>query len=419
MKKLAIFMAISLHATTIANLLEAIKNTPDYKLDNVAVKEMKINKESIKGMLYPSISLFASKEHFNRYNSLIPLPPTESAELMAKNESLPFSQNIDRIGFSASMPIFVKEIYDNKKKMEQLVKATKILAKINLLKKEALLVTYVSKLNYLFKLKKALLKQKDSIQTTYKALKVGVNVGRIPEFKLVRLQDSLNQIKIKISSINSNIAQVQSDIYKLTKIYIKHPINITSGDVKKGDFISIKPLKSNLQASMYDIKAKKSAFYPKLILKASGNRAYAKAYNTDENIQEDFASVGIYLNWEIFNKKNSADIQKAKIEMIKNKLQISKTIKDLNAQIMQINHSINETIKQIKLTQKSIKLKKELLKGAKVAFKLNRMSVDDYLQYENDLTQAYANIANLIATKNTLKANKALIYGENLERIFK
>ena len=66
-----------------------------------------------------------------------------------------------------------------------------------------------------------------------------------------------------------------------------------------------------------------------------------------------------------------------------------------------------------------MKLKKELLKGAKVAFRLNRMSVDEYLQYEDDLAKTKADLASLIANENTLKANKALIYGENLKKVFK
>jgi len=419
MKKLLLAVPFLLNATTITSLFEAIKNTPDYKLDNVAIKEMKINKDSIKNMLYPTLKLNGSYEHFNRYNSIVPITPTQSAKLTKTNDSLPFSKNIYRVGFEASMPLFIKEIYDNKKKMNRLLKATKISAKINLLKKEALVVIYVSKLNYLFSLKKALLKQQQSIKTTYEALNVGVKVGRIPEFKLLRLKDSLNQIEIKIANLNTNLDDVKSNIYKLTKIYVTKPIDFDSTFIDKGGFISLKPLNEKLKADKFSIEAKKDKFYPNILLKIKGNKAFADAYNTNDSIEENFASAGIYVSWDIFNKKNSSDIQKAKISMIKNKLQIAKTKKDLTAEIIKINNSLKEINKEIKLTNESIKLKKELLKGAKVAFKLNRMSVDEYLQYENDLTKAYSDLANLKATKNTLKANKALIYGKNLERIFK
>ena len=47
------------------------------------------------------------------------------------------------------------------------------------------------------------------------------------------------------------------------------------------------------------------------------------------------------------------------------------------------------------------------------------MSVDDYLKYEDNLAKAKADLANLIANKNMLKANKAFIYGKNLKKVFK
>jgi hypothetical protein len=71
------------------------------------------------------------------------------------------------------------------------------------------------------------------------------------------------------------------------------------------------------------------------------------------------------------------------------------------------------------LTKDSIGLKEELLKGAKVAFKLDRMSVDEYLKYEDALANEKANLANLIALKNSLISQKALIYGKNLKKVFK
>jgi outer membrane protein TolC len=74
-------------------------------------------------------------------------------------------------------------------------------------------------------------------------------------------------------------------------------------------------------------------------------------------------------------------------------------------------------IESISLAKNSIEIKEELLHSAKVAFKLNRMTVDDYLKYEDNLALAKANLANLIANKNTLIANLAFIYGNNLESI--
>jgi outer membrane protein TolC len=419
--KYAIVLAlfISLNATEIDKLLEAIKKTPQTKLDEIMIKEMKTNKKSVISSLYPKITLTASAEHFSEPSNIRPLPPTESAKILASKGGLPFSQNIYRIGFNISMPIFIKEIYDNKKKMQTLLKATKYQAKLNLLKRQASLITLVSNLNYLYELKKALIKQKNSIQTTIDAIKVGVDVGRIPEFKLLRLKSSIISIKNKISNVNTKIEELKSKIYELTLIEVNSKIKLNASNINEGDFFALKPLKENLKSSVYDIKAKKDAFLPKVILKIQGNRAFAKAYNNNENLALNYASAGIYVSWDIFNKKDNSEIQKAKINQSKISLEIQKTINDLNAQINYINSSLKEIKKELLNTEESISIKEELLKGAKVAFKLNRMSVDDYLRYEDDLAKERANFANLIALKNSLIAQKALIYGKNLKKVFK
>jgi outer membrane protein TolC len=421
MKKLSIILVstLLLNASTIDDLLSKIEKTPDTKLDNLMIKEMKTNKKSVTYSLYPKVTLTASAEHFSTPASMVPLPPTDSTAIIKSGGSLPFSQNIYKLGFNVSMPLFIKEIYDNKKKMEYLLNATKYQAKINLLKRQSSLIIYVSNLNYLYALKNALLSQEKSVQTTYDAIKVGVDAGRIPEFKLLRLKDSLISIKNKISQIDTKIDDMKSKIYSLTLTEVDSPIQMTSNKIKKSEFFAIKPLKEKLKSSNYDIKAKKDANLPKVMLKIQGYRAYGEAYNTGDNITENFASAGIYVTWDIFNKKNNSEVQKAKIGQNKTNLEIQKTIKDLTAQINYINSSLEKIKKQLLLTKESISLKEELLKGAKVAFKLGTMTVDEYLKYEDDLVKAKADLANLIAIKNTLIAQKALIYGKNLKKVFK
>ncbi len=410
---------ITLYAGEISKLFNAVEKIPQTKLDKLMVKEIKINKSEIKYSLYPKISLFASAEHFSSPTNIRPLPPTESAKIKILNKGYPFSRNIYRIGFNLSMPLFIKEIYDNKKKITYILKAAKYKAKINLLQRQSTLVTLISNLNYLFELKKALNKQLESIQTTYNAIKVGVEVGRIPEFKLLRLKDAINNLKIKISDINSKIENIKSKIYILTQYKIKRPVNFTVFNVQNGEFFALKPLKESLKASYYDIKAKKDKKLPKVVLQIKANRGFGKAYNNDDDLAITYASAGIYINWDVFNKTNDAEIQKAKIERTKTKLQIQKTLNELTSQINSINSSLKEINKQLLLSKESISLKEELLKGAKVAFKLNRMTVDEYLGYETDLARARANLANLIAVKNSLIAQKAFIYGKNLKKVFK
>lgn len=421
MKKVFLLsVAIWLNASEITELFNAIKKAPETQIDNLAVKQTKTDKNKIKYSLYPKISVFASAEHFSSPASLKPQPPSVAAKLAARNKGYWFSQNITKTGFSASMPLFVKEIFDNSKKLKNIIKIKKYQAKINLLKREALLVTYLSKLNYLYALKDALNQKENSIKTTLNAIKTGVEVGRIPEFKLLRLKDALNSIQIKKSQINMEIDDIKSKIYSLTKITLNSPVKFsTVSNISKKEFIAIKPLKENLKAQKINLEVSKDSYYPKFMIEANGYRAFAKAYNNDDNLAENFASIGIYMNWSIFDKTKSADIQKAKISLIKSNLEIQKTLKDLNAEVKKIKSSLKEINKSVTLAKNSIKLKKELLKSAKTAFELNTMTVDEYLNYEDDLANAKAELANLTATKNSLLANLAFIYGNNLERIFK
>jgi len=419
-KALILSIALILNAGEITNLFEAIKKTPDTKLDNVLVKETKTLKKEIKGSLFPKVNIFASYEHFSTPTSVKPMPPTVAADIGKSGSGYWWSKDITKVGFIATMPLFVKQIYDNKTKISHLITANKYKAKLNLLKREALLITLVSKLNYLYALKNALKEKENSIFSTYKAVKVGVNAGRIPEFKALRLKDALNQIQIKLSQIDTSIADVKSKIYSLTQIKLKKPVKFdVIKNVSKQEFLALKPLKEKLKADLYDIKAQRDKFLPSFMLKAQGYRGFANAYNNDESLTLNFASVGIYLNWNIFDKSNFASIEKSKIEKLKDNLTIQKTVKDLNSEVMKIKDSLKEIKKAINLTQNSIGIKEELLKGAKEAFKLNTMTVDEYLGYEDDLAAARANLANLIATKNSLIANLAFIYGNNLERIFK
>jgi len=420
-KSLFLLSAALLYAQniTITDLFDKIKQLPETKLDQIKIKETKVMKKSVVSSLYPQINLFMNAEHYNSPFSIKPLTPTESAQLIQMRQSIPFSQNILRIGFDFSMPLFIKSIYDTKEKINHLIEANKYKAKLNLLQREATLVTLLSNYEYLVSLKKALITQKNSINQTINAIKVGVEVGRIPEFKLLRLKDSLNQIDIKINEIDTKITETLSNIYTLTKTKLNAPVKFNAYKVEEKEFIQIKPIKESIKASTYDIKAKKDEYIPKIMLKANANRAMGWAYNTGERVFENTGVIGIYLNWSVFNKKNSSEIQKAKIEKISNTLTLQKTLKDLKAKVAQIDENLQIIKKSITLAKKSVALKKELLNSAKVAFKLNTMTVDEYLQYENDLANAKANLANLLALKKSLIAQKALIYGNNFKKVFK
>jgi hypothetical protein len=422
MKKLLLvpLVGIGLQATTLTQLFDAVQKAPETQINDVITKNMKINKESVKSSLFPKISINASIEHYNRDMSLVPLTPTESKKEQINNESLPFGQNMAKIGIGLSMPIFVKEIYENQKKMEDLVNAVKLKSKIDLLKRKAFLIGLLSNFTYLENLKGALKAKKFSIQRTIKSIKVGVNTGAIPEFNLIRLQDALTQIDIKVSEINTKINSIKAQIYKLTNIVLDYPLNFGFTNYQKDEFVSLKPIKWSIKADEKNIDAKKATrWYPKLFLKANIMKGYVKSYNTDDIDERNIANIGLYLQWNIFDKVADKDIQKAKISLIKDKLNLSKTDKDLTAEVNKLTYNLVLIQKEIASAKKSIKLKKELLKSAKTAFSNQAMTVDEYLGYETDLANTKATLAGLNAQLKETVANLAFIYGNDFNSIFK
>ena len=412
-------MGIIANAMDISTLLQSVKKIPDTKLDEVVTNEMKINKKSIDYSLFPKISFFANAIHYTSPYNLRPMPPTESKKIGANGGGYWFSKNIKKIGFNFSMPLFVKEIYDNKKKMECLLESTKYKAKLNLLQRQAILIGEVSNFNYLINLRNALLKKKESIKTTLKAIEVGVKVGRIPEFNLEKLKDAILSIDIKLQAINNKLNTSKANIYKLTQINVNKKIDFIAFMPIKKEFLALKQVRKLVEASKYSIIAARDKKIPKIFLMAQGYRAFGKAYDNGEKLALNFANIGIYVDWEIFNKQNNVSLKKAKINYIKNTLLLEKTLKDLKAKEKELLGNLKNLKKAILMAKESVEIKKELLKSAKVAFRLNRMSVDDYLKYEDDLAYAKANLAYLIALKNKMIANLAFIYGNNLERVFK
>jgi outer membrane protein TolC len=422
MKKLLLvpLVGIGLQATTLTQLFDAVQKAPETKIDDVIAKNMKLNREEVKSSLLPKVTLNASIEHYNRDMSLVPLTPTESKKEQINKESLPFGQDIAKIGVGLSMPLFVKEISENEKKMSYLLKAVKEKSKIDLLKRDALLIGLLSNFSYLEDLKIALKSKQFSIKETIKSIKTGVDAGAIPEFNLIRLQDALTQIDIKLNDIDTKINSIKSQLYKLTNVVVDYPMNITFTTYQKDEFVALKPIESTIQADEKNIDAKNATrWLPKLFLKANIMEGYVKSYNTDDIDNRRIANVGFYLQWNLFNKVADKDIQKAKIALIKDKLNLSKTEKDLTAEANKLTYDLELIQKKIASAKKSLEFKKELLKSAKVAFRNQSMTVDEYLGYETDLANIKATLSSLNAQKKETIANLAFIYGNDFNSIFK
>ena len=75
--------------------------------------------------------------------------------------------------------------------------------------------------------------------------------------------------------------------------------------------------------------------------------------------------------------------------------------------------------KSEKLYEQNIKDKTELLKIARVSYESNRISIEDYLKYEDDLISEKAKLYKAQAEKWQTLVKLAVIYGNNIEDIIK
>jgi len=417
MKKLLIIGLVSgyLNGTTVSELFRGIKNAPDIRIDKIMEESLKEKQKEVNYLLYPKISLVGSIEHFNNNNPLVSMTPTETQ----KGGSFPFGKNIERVGITLNLPLYVREIYKNKKRLNYLLKSTQQKTKINFLAKEALIVGLVSNYNYLIKLKKAILKQKKSITKTIESIKVGVKNGAIPEFNLVRLNDSIQQIEINILNIDKQITEIKSKIFKISKVVIDNSIKMVVTQYNRDEYIQIKPLKELINSDIETIEIEESNLYPKVYLKSKISKNWTKAYNTGDMINKTQSSIGIYFEWAIFDKQTKSKIRKAKLSLQKDRFELQKTINNIDGEVLKLGETLFYIKTQIKQEIVRIKLKQELLKSAKVAFIAGSMNVDTYLQYENNLALAKADLSKFIAQKYQTIANLSFIYGNNLEQIFK
>ncbi len=422
MKKLILLSlaCIGLQATTLSQLFDALKHNPTTTLDNLSVKNAQIGEDLVTANLLPKVDLIGSYEHFNSPTNLLPVTPKESSTFKNPNIPQPFGQDIGRIGVTFSMPLFVKSLYTTREKIKHLKLSTTIKKKLNFIQKEAMIVGANSSWKYLLNLKQALFTKQKSIQKSKFSLEVAVKNGRCPKSALYKIDEALNRIEININQIDMKIAEAKNIIYELTNINLKKPVNITKvRNINMRNFLALKPLLEKQKASKLGIKASREKLYPSFMIKGKYMYNQTDAYNNDKEIDRDYSSIGLYLKMPIFDKVALQNIQKAKVDYLKSKEMIKKIELSLKAKANNLKTTLPLLEKSIRLARQSVQNQKKLLKIAKVAYKSQRMTEEEYLRYEDALAEAKANLYLLESKKLQTISSLGVLYGNNLQRIFK
>jgi outer membrane protein TolC len=421
---LSVATAISLQATTITELFEAINKQPSTKIDELNQKMSQTSQDKIDSTSYPTLDIFGNYTHYSSPTNLLPLDPIETANLTAKNKGIPFATTIQKVGVLFNMPLYIKELKSLSLKAKHLANSAKLKKKLNFFTKEASIVGANSNLQYLENLLKALNSTKRSVLNTKQEIEISVKSGRMAGIALDKINQKLNELDININNVKIQRLNLISTIRKLTNITLDQSVSMqlrNNIDYQTGDIFAIKPLEENLKASTEDLKAtqeKQNSF--KVAFSAMWSRNYAqKDIRLHDDISEDYGYYQIGISYPLYNKSSNVDIQLKKIELLKNKMKLKQTEQELKSDIKNILTQLPLLEKSIVLTKQNIDKQQNLLKFAKVSFKQGRMTQENYLDYEDGVLNAKAKYYEAISSRWQSVAKLTVIYGINLKGVIK
>jgi len=402
-------------------LFDSLKVNPQYKSNEIILEKALLNKSLTSSMLFPKIDAFGKYDYANTPVGMIPIAPNEMMGMVQDpSVAQPFSQNIFRMGVGFSMPIFVKSIFTMAEKAKMMYQSAEIKADIDLLRNEALIVSSNANLTYIESLDKALDKKSKSLKTVKEIVEIKVKNGRIPESALLKIKNSINNIDLMRAQIEMNRTKAISSIQTLTGLKLDSAVtmvqtnNYTSGELKV-----LEPMQKKIEATKLGVRAEKEKLYPSLVLNGNYSHSYANSYNNAIGVNTDFATVGVTLKIPLYERDLYKKMKLEKINVAEQQNELDRMRMEFTAQASQLENSLEIIIKSEELYKQSILDKEELLNIAKVGYKSNRMSIEDYLKYEDDLLLEKSNLYKIQAQKWATLMKLAVIYGNNIEEIVK
>lgn len=402
-------------------LFDSLKVNPQIKSDELAFEKANVAKQQAYSKLYPNITAYGSYDYSSIPTGMVPVPPNVLFPLI-QDQSLPqpFSQNIYRAGVSLSMPVFIKSIYTTAKKVKYLQKSAEAKKQIDLLQNEAIIVSLNANLLYIEALKEALESKKTSLLKTREIIEIKVNNGRAPASSLLKIDNNLNVIDATINEISINREKAVATIETLTGVRLEQPIEMIVADSIDSETIkSLEPLQQKITADELGVKAEKDKLLPSVMVRGNYNYSFANSYNNDMAINKNYLTYGLVVSVPVFNKSQYTQIKKSEIEFEETKNEFEKLKLTLESQANQLKNSLQLLYKSEKLYQQNIKDKEELLAIAKENFKSGRMTIEDYLKYEDDLILEKSKLYKARAEKWQTLMKLAVIYGNNIENLIK
>jgi len=411
---------ISAHAITLGELFTSLKSSPAIIQDRLSVEESEKATEVIHGSLYPKVYGFASIEHYSNPTNLRPFLPTESAALLSQNGTLPFSRNIAKVGLKGSMPLYNGSLYALIDELKMTHKSLQSQKRLDMLSKEAELVDSNAALIYLEHFTNALDSQNTSIQKTKERIDVGVKNGRYAQAESLKLQNALSSLRISIEDTTAKRMAYAQQIRALTNLEITQsiPMNLKGAITTSSEDVAfLEPFKQRVEAKTYASKVAERSLLPVVTADATLFRGWGEAYNNEDNFHQDYGVVGIYVNVPLFDASNYKSIEKSHLATLQAQNALEQKRIELSAKIKTLHSDENSLINSLSSAKMRVASSDELLTIGKLALQNGRLSVEEYLRYEDALLDAKATQAAIEWKLWRTRSAIAIIYGIDLADI--
>jgi outer membrane protein TolC len=405
----------------IGQLFDVLKTKPVITGDQILVNQALAGKSMAYSKLYPTVDAFGRYDYASVPTGMLPVPPNPLLT-MVKDHTVaqPFSENIYRVGATVSMPIFVSSIFAMASKANKMVHSAKELQNINLLKNEALIVGANANLLYIQSLSEALDKKRASLEKTREFVTMKVKNGRAPESALLNLNSGIDQVDVMKNDLALQREEVLAMIQSVTGIALTKPIPMEQkGTFTAGEIVALNPLREKVKADKAGYNAEWDKLLPSVFVQGNYSNNFANSYNNNQAVHNDYTTVGVVVKVPIFEKDQYAQIRKSKWDYEASKNDLEKMTIELSAQASQLEKSLVLLESSIQLYTNSINDKQQLLDIAKVSYQSDRLSMEDYLKYEDDVVLEQSKLYKSQAQKWQTLMKLNVIYGNKIEEIVK
>ena len=406
-------------AMDIQALLDAAIRQPGYVVSALSVQESELRKQRATAALFPKLRLFGRAEIYNSPTNLRPVTPTE-AGMAAFGESVPFSEEILRYGLSFEAPVYVYELYVLRRKSNLLRQKAEVDRQLDMLGRQAAVVSLNSALTYLKGLEEAIESRHASLSKTLEDMSLKVKTGRSPESELLKIEKSLNDLDQQRNELSVKRLDTMHEIQALTGIDLSGPVAMTLAKKPSGEFyLPVAAAQINVEAAQKEVERKQAARYPTVSATGFVSGNDGEAYNTDSHIYRSYNQAALVIKIPLFDRYLNTDIDIARIQEQKAQRQLDQVRIDMEALASTLDRKLPVLEKSIDIAEQSIEKSQALLQVAQVAVRSGRMTLEDYLRYESDVLAAQATLYQAQQQRWQVLSQQAALFGTDLKEMVK